>query len=157
MEDDLFPSSDEPFGPLPPERQVLLDRFKNYAVWHPRLVQVQSHVLDTIWEPADVLYTVVCGPSGVGKTTLAEGLTRRLNTPAQAESSQMKRQALLINTRPADGALFDRTDFYQKGLELLGKTTIDRHIQIDLAEARHQVSKKRPNQSRVPTYPDATG
>ena len=78
MEELLHPL-DEPFEPLPEARQALLDRFKNYAVWHPRLVQVQTHVLDTIWEPADVVYVVVCGPSGVGKTvtlTLAVGLLK---------------------------------------------------------------------------------
>src|SRR6266542_3646709 len=90
---------------LPPERQILLDRFKNYAVWHPRLVQVQTQVLDTIWEPADVVYVVVCGPSGVGKSKLAEVLARRLNTPKPGSNGQFTQRALLINTRPADGAL----------------------------------------------------
>ena len=80
MEEPLHPP-DELDEPLPPERQVLLDQFKAYAVWHPRLVQVQTQVLDTIWEPADVAFVVVRGPSGVGKSKLAEVLTRRLNTP----------------------------------------------------------------------------
>jgi hypothetical protein len=47
--------SDDLNDPLPPEPQALLDRFKAYAVWHPRLLQVRQQVLDTIWEPADVL------------------------------------------------------------------------------------------------------
>ncbi|HET8851592.1 MAG TPA: hypothetical protein VFN02_03635, partial [Ktedonobacteraceae bacterium] len=80
MKDPLHPPDDLD-EPLPPERQILLDRFKAYAVWHPRLVQVQTQVLDTIWEPADVAFVVVCGPSGVGKSKLAEVLTRRLNAP----------------------------------------------------------------------------
>ncbi len=29
------------------------------AVWHPRLVQMQSQELDAIWELADVVYVVV--------------------------------------------------------------------------------------------------
>jgi putative ribosome biogenesis GTPase RsgA len=81
MEEFLHPS-DDLNDPLPPEPQALLDRFKAYAVWHPRLLQARKQVLDTIWEPADVVYTVVCGPSGVGKSKLAEVLARRLNTPA---------------------------------------------------------------------------
>ena len=44
----LLHSPDEPFDPLPEARQSLLDRFKQYAVWHPRLVQVQTQLLDTI-------------------------------------------------------------------------------------------------------------
>jgi putative ribosome biogenesis GTPase RsgA len=73
MEESLHPPDDLD-EPLPPELQALLDQFKDYAVWHPRLVQVQTHLLHTIWEPADVAHVVVCGPSGVGKSKLAEVL-----------------------------------------------------------------------------------
>src|SRR6266567_726280 len=152
MEELLHPL-DEPFEPLPEARQALLDRFKHYAVWHPRLVQVQTHVLDTVWEPADVVYVVVCGPSGVGKSKLAEVLARRLNTPKSASNGHFPRRALLMNTRPPDGELFHRTNFYQKGLELLGKTTFDRHITVDVTTAEHLIEKKRPR-GKVPAYPD---
>ncbi len=152
MEESLHPP-DEPFEPLPSERQALLDQFKNYAVWHPRLVQVQTHVLDTIWEPADVVYVVVCGPSGVGKSKLAEVLARRLNTPTSASNGHFPRRALLMNTRPSDGELFHRTNFYQQGLTLLGKTTIDRYIQVDVTTAEHLVEKKR-SRGKIPAYPD---
>jgi hypothetical protein len=149
----LLHSPDEPFDPLPEARQSLLDRFKQYAVWHPRLVQVQTQLLDTIWEPADVAYVVVCGPSGVGKSKLAEVLARRLNPPTSASNGFGPRRALLVNTRPPDGELFHRTNFYQQGLRLLGKTTIERHIQVDVAAAEHLIEKKRPR-GRVPAYPD---
>src|SRR6266700_3170582 len=119
MEDSLHPP-DELDEPLPPERQVLLDQFQAYAVWHPRLVQV---------------------------------LSRRLNTPKSGSNGQRARRALLINTRPPDGALFHRTDFYQKGLTLLGKTTIDRHITVDVTTAEHLVEKKRPR-GKATAYPD---
>jgi hypothetical protein len=152
MEEPLHPP-DELDEPLPPERQALLDQFKAYAVWHPRLVQVQTQVLDTIWEPADVAFVVVCGPSGVGKSKLAEVLTRRLNAPKPVSNGQGARRALLINTRPPDGALFHRTDFYQKGLTLLGKTTIDRRITVDVTTAEHLIEKKRPR-GRPTAYPD---
>jgi hypothetical protein len=152
MEEPLHPPDDLD-EPLPSERQVLLDRFKAYAVWHPRLVQVQTQVLDTIWEPADVAFVVVCGPSGVGKSKLAEVLTRRLNAPKLGSNGQSTRRALLINTRPPDGALFHRTDFYQQGLTRLGKTTIDRHITVDVTTAEHLIEKKRPR-GRPTAYPD---
>src|SRR6266567_4202607 len=152
MEESLH-SPDDLDEPLPQEPQALLDQFQAYAVWHPRLVQVQRHVLDTIWEPADVAFVVVCGTSGVGKSKLAEVLARRLNTPKQGSNGQGARRALLINTRPPDGALFHRTDFYQKGLTLLGKTTIDRHITVDVTTAEHLVEKKRPR-GKAAAYPD---
>jgi energy-coupling factor transporter ATP-binding protein EcfA2 len=152
MEKQLHPP-DEPFEPLPEARQALLDRFKQYAVWHPRLVQVQTQLLDTIWEPADVVYVVVCGPSGVGKSKLAEVLTKRLNTPKSDANGHALRRALLVNTRPPDGELFHRTNFYQQGLRLLGKNTIERQIQVDVITAEHLIEKKRPR-GRVPAYPD---
>ena len=99
MEEFLHPS-DDLNEPLPPESQALLDRFKAYAVWHTRLLQVRTQVLDTVWEPADVVFVVVCGPSGVGKSKLAEVLTNRLNTPKPELNGQNPRRALLINTRP---------------------------------------------------------
>ena len=152
MEEPLH-SPDDLDEPLPPEPQALLDSFKAYAVWHPRLVQVQTHLLHTIWEPADVAYVVVCGPSGVGKSKLAEVLARRLNTPKSEANRHSPRRALLINTRPADGALFHRANFYQKGLALLGKTTFDRHIKVDVTTAEQMVEKKRPR-SKATGYPD---
>ena|SRR6266516_4013184 len=153
MEEFLHPS-DDLNEPLPPESQALLDRFKAYAVWHPRLLQVRTQVLDTVWEPADVVFVVVCGPSGVGKSKLAEVLTNRLNTPKPELNGQNPRRALLINTRPPDGELFHRTNFYQKGLTLLGKTTFDRHIKVDVATAEHLVEKKRARGKTTTRYPD---
>ncbi len=152
MEAPLYPPDDLD-EPLPEHSQRLLDQFKTYAVWHPRLVQVQTRVLDTIWEPADVAYMVVCGPSGVGKSKLAEVLARRLNTPKPGLNGHSSRRVLLINTRPPDGALFHRTNFYQKGLALLGKTTIDRRIKVDITTAERIVEKKRPGGKKTP-YPD---
>src|SRR5260370_30618157 len=141
MEDALHPPDDLD-EPLPSERQVLLDRFKAYAVWHPWLVQVQTQVLDTIWEPADVAFVVVCGPSGVGKSKLAEGLTKRLNAPKLGSNGQSTRRALLINTRPPDAALFHRTDFYQQGLTRLRKTTIARPLTVVVTTAEQLMKKK---------------
>jgi AAA domain len=97
---------------------------------------------------------VVCGPSGVGKSKLAEVLTNRLNTPKPELNGQNPRRALLINTRPPDGELFHRTNFYQKGLTLLGKTTFDRHIKVDVATAEHLVEKKRARGKTTTRYPD---
>lgn len=146
--------SDDLNDPLPPASQSLLDRFKAYAVWHPRLIQVRTQILDTIWEPADVAFVVVCGPSGVGKSKLAEVLTTRLNTPNAAWSGQNTRRALLINTRPPDGELFHRTHFYQKGLTQLGKTTFDRRIRVDVVTAEHLIEKKRTRSKTASRYPD---
>src|SRR2546430_16739339 len=118
MEEFLHPS-DDLNEPLPPESQALLDRFKAYAVWHPRLLQVRTQVLDTVWEHADVVFVVVCRPSGVGKSKLAEVLTKRLNTAKPELNGQNPRRALLINPRPPDGEFFLFFFLFQRGPPLL--------------------------------------
>jgi hypothetical protein len=50
--------------------------------------------------------------------------------------------------------LFHRTHFYQKGLTLLGKTTFDRHIKVDVATAEHLIEKKRARSKTTSRYPD---
>src|SRR5438093_687553 len=82
-------------------------------------------------------------PQPVLQEMLGKVLNKRLNTPKPELNGQNPRRALLINTRPPDGELFHRTNFYQKGLTLLGKTTFDRHIKVDVATAEHLVEKKR--------------
>src|SRR5258708_22454276 len=42
----------------------------------------------------------------------------------------------------------------QKGLTLLGKTTFDRHIKVDVATAEHLVEKKRARGKTTTRYPD---
>lgn len=151
--EEFLHSPDDLNEPLSPEPQTLLERFKAYAVWHPRLLEVRTQVSDTIWEPADVVYMVVCGPSGVGKSKLAEVLTNRLNIPRHQLNGHVPQRALLINTRPPDGELFHRAHFYRKGLKLLGKTTFDRHIKVDVATAEHLIEQKRAR-SKTTKYPD---
>jgi Bacterial TniB protein len=45
-------------------------------------------------------------------------------------------------------------NFYQTGLRLLGKTTFDRHIKVDVVTAEHLVEKKRARGKTSTKYPD---
>jgi hypothetical protein len=96
------------------------------------------------------IYERICR---IGKSKLAEVLTKRLNPPTSGAHGHASRRALLINTRPSDGALFHRTNFYQKGLALLGKTTIDRRIQMDITTVEHMIENKRLR-GKVAAYAD---
>ncbi len=150
--DNLLADLDQP---LPPEAQSLLDRFKAFVVRHPRLVEVETQLLHMIWEPADIAFVVVCGPSGVGKSTLASHLTGRLNAGRQTSTlnGQSELRALLVNVRPPDGELFNRADYYQKGLYRLGKTTYDRRITVDIG-SREQMVEKRGSRRKTTPYED---
>ena len=47
-----------------------LTHFKEYAVSHPQLAQVDRVLMRAIREPAGFAHVLVYGPSGVGKTTM---------------------------------------------------------------------------------------
>ncbi|MGZ3613530.1 MAG: hypothetical protein ACXU9X_06510 [Thermodesulfobacteriota bacterium] len=49
--------------------------------------------------------------------------------------------------------MFHRTNFYQKRLTLLGKTTFDRHIKVDVVTAEHLVEKKEAEARRPLSTP----
>jgi AAA domain len=45
------------------------------------------------------------------------------------------------------------TGYYQKGLQLLGKTTFDQHAKVDITTAEQTIEKKRPR-GKATAYPD---
>jgi len=123
----------EPDGPLALTAQNRLDHFKAFAARHPLLDRVEHEVLHAIWEPAGFAYLLVYGPSGVGKSTMIQHIVRRLN-PAGGGTGQ--RPLLLLEVRPPDGALFHRTDYYRTALRLLGKTSFERRMTVDLSRVQ---------------------
>jgi replication-associated recombination protein RarA len=57
--------------------------FKEYAVSHPQLVQVDRVLRRAIQEPAGFAHVLVYGPSGVGKTTMIQQYERLSEWEAQ--------------------------------------------------------------------------
>lgn len=70
---------DELNGSLGVEAKQKLIRFKEYAVSHPQLLQVDRVLMRAVREPAGFAHVLVYGPSGVGKTTMICQMARRLN------------------------------------------------------------------------------
>src|SRR5262249_57956846 len=120
--------------PLPPEAQARLDRFKALTIRHPHLDRVERELRQVIWEPAGFAYVLLCGPSGVGKSTLVAHLAARLNQArqGQGQTDPASVAAVLLLTRPPDGELFHRNDYYATGLRGLGHTSFERRIRVDL-------------------------
>lgn len=121
--------------PLPPEAQARLDRFKALTIRHPQLDRVERELRQAIWEPAGFAYVLLYGPSGVGKSTLMEHIAARLNQAwqGQGQAGSSSVAAVLVQTRPPDGELFHRNDYYTKGLRGLGHTSFERRIRVDLS------------------------
>src|SRR5205814_4520969 len=62
---------------LSAEAAARLKQFKDYAVLHPQLAQVDQQLTRAIEEPAGFAYVLLYGPSGVGKTTVLRQIERR--------------------------------------------------------------------------------
>src|SRR5437879_12354702 len=67
----------DPFSWLSAENQAKLAAFKAYAVNHPLLQDVDRRLMHAIAEPAGFAHVLVYGPSGVGKSTMLQQLSRR--------------------------------------------------------------------------------
>lgn len=129
---------------LPPEAHARLTHFKESAIFHPVLEQVDSHLVHAILEPAGFAHVLLYGPSGAGKSTLVRQVAKRLNqamkTPSDGRNASLP--ILLVETRPADGELFNRTDYYRTALRTLGESSFERRFLVDIGTDQ-MMEKKR--------------
>jgi DNA polymerase III delta prime subunit len=124
------------------EAQSLLNNFKDYAVSHTKLAQIDKMLMRAIREPAGFAHVLVYGPSGVGKTTMINQITRRLNKESSKQRSHGLRNKsddnsssmplLLLEARPSDGTAFNRADYYRTALKQLGEQSYERRLLVDI-------------------------
>src|SRR5438309_3912506 len=65
--------------------EVRLEYFKGYTVAHPHLKDATDKLMRVIREPAGAALIFVCGPTGVGKTTLRLRVEQQLIEQALPE------------------------------------------------------------------------
>lgn len=119
-----------------------LHHFKEYAVSHPQLVQVDKTLMRAIREPAGFAHVLVYGPSGVGKTTMINQIAKRFNGTLTPPSSSKPSSylnghlppmpLLLLEAKPPDGSIFNRTDYYRTALKVLGEPFYERKTMVDV-------------------------
>lgn len=148
------------------EMQSKLTQFKEYAVLHPQLARVDMLLMRAIREPAGFAHVLVYGPSGVGKTTMIRQIARRLNenVPEQLpgvsnslsyrNGSQPPMPLLLLETRPSDGGVFNRADYYRTALKLLGEPFYERRMLIDI-DAEQTWEKKGRSRTKTAQFNDS--
>ncbi|MBA2680942.1 MAG: ATP-binding protein [Ktedonobacteraceae bacterium] len=128
---------------LSAEAAARLKQFKEYAVLHPQLAEVDRQLTRAIEEPAGFAYVLLYGPSGVGKTTILRQIERRYkemavsSTPSLLTSLAHLGQSpsvplLVMETRPPDGLAFNRTDYYRTALKQFGEYTYERRTIVDI-------------------------
>jgi flagellar biosynthesis GTPase FlhF len=140
-----------------------LSQFKDYAVSHPQLAQVERVLMRAIREPAGFAHVLVYGPSGVGKTTMIRQIARRfqevaLNSPTSQASYPNGNSApvplLLLETRPPDGGAFNRADYYRTALKLLGEPFYERRLLVDV-DSEQAWEKKGRSRSKATQFNDS--
>jgi len=151
----MFPP---PTPPSPPDdeaqgRASAFKQFKAYSTFHPLLHDVDSEAQRSIDEPAGFAYVLLYGPSGVGKTTLIHQLERRNGGVHMALSPYYPGgplhlspfsliPTLLLETRPPDGATFNRTDYYHIALEKMGEYTYEQPTLIHISDGQTMAQKQ---------------
>jgi DNA polymerase III delta prime subunit len=146
------------------ELTAKLNHFKDYAVSHPSLLQVDTVLMQAIQEPAGFAHVLIYGPSGVGKTTMIRQISRRLNeisaaSPLENRSSYHHGGSepvplLLLETRPPDGGAFNRADYYRTALKLLGEPFYERRLLVDI-DTEHTIEKKGRARSKATQFNDS--
>ncbi|MBO3463586.1 ATP-binding protein [Aetokthonos hydrillicola Thurmond2011] len=143
------------------DKQKLLAQFKEYAVLHPQLARVDAHLLRAIREPAGFAHVLVYGPSGVGKTTMIRQVAKRLNendigyTPSNGLGINRhipQLPLLVIETRPPDAQVFNRTDYYRTALKLLDEPFYERRMLVDIEATETWEKKGRGRSSRTSQF-----
>lgn len=151
-------------GNLSELAQSQLNQFKEYAISHPQLAQVDMLLMGAIREPAGFAHVLVYGPSGVGKTTMIRQITRRLNGTTVDQNSVLSSgyrngnispmPLLLVETRPPDGGVFNRADYYRTALRLLGEPFYERRMMVDI-DAEQTWEKKGRSRSKASQFNDS--
>lgn len=144
-----------------------LTHFKEYAVSHPQLLQVDKVLMQAIQEPAGFAHVLIYGPSGVGKTTMIRQISRRLNEisneipPAVVTDRSSYSNGgfapvplLLLETRPPDGGAFNRADYYRTALKLLGEPFYERRLLVDI-DTEQTIEKKGRGRSKATQFNDS--
>src|SRR5437868_14346184 len=100
--------------------------FKQATITHRLLEQTDRAIMRAIREHGGFAYVFVYGPSGAGKTTMIRQVSQRLNgsiassrtwsAAPPVSGSCTPVPVLVLETRPPDGAAFNRADYYRNAL-----------------------------------------
>lgn len=124
----------------PPD--VRLAYFKTKTIAHPRLVEADRSLIQTLYEPAGASVIIVAGPTGVGKTTLRLRAQQQLLKEAlpQLEIDRGRVPVVGMEVVCVDSGNFNWHDFYTRALLALDEPLIDRKRDVENESRRKRGS-----------------
>lgn len=136
----------------PPEERLAY--FKYYALAHPLLRTAYSALMRVIREPAGASLISVCGPTGVGKTTLLRRVQKNLIEQAlpDLKKDPGRIPVVCVEAIAPDSGNFNWKDYYIRALEAFNEPLIDKKADVALRTNCHSGEGPHiPNHSRVTT------
>jgi hypothetical protein len=90
--------------------------FKNYTIAHPVLKKLNERLRRAIEEPGDAGLIFVYGPTGVGKSTLMDGVAARLGVEEMPGSGSKTLPVLKMEAAAPEQGNFHWGQFYRQAL-----------------------------------------
>lgn len=114
---------------ISPEHQARLEHFRAYTVAHPYLSEVDEIITQYIYEPGGFAHVLVYGPTGVGKTTLAQRLAERFQAETATGFGHRRPHPVIRIETPAP---FTLTEWYINVLVALDERIIEERYYRDV-------------------------
>jgi energy-coupling factor transporter ATP-binding protein EcfA2 len=118
--------------------RILLERsaperrryFQDYTIAHPHLADVYQQLRDELATVAPGSLIFVCGPSGIGKTTLLRRIEQKLLKEMKPELEQdpCRLPLVMIEALSPETGNFNWKDFYRRLLIKLDEPCIDKKV-----------------------------
>src|SRR6266699_2187433 len=129
--------------------------FETKVVAHQRLKEIHASLLHAIQHPAGASLILVCGPTGVGKTTLRQRIERQFLEDATTDPSLLPGHIPVVAMEAAspDSGNFHWKDYYTRALLALDEPFIADKITYDVRDM-HRDEQGRLVIERNLTIPD---
>ncbi len=112
------------------EARAQLDAFKSVMVKHARLQEVDQEMCLAIEEHADSTHVLLCGPGGVGKSTVLKGVTERFT---REEVNRAIVPIVYLEPIPSDTGPYVRLDYYRQIVNALKGHILVKEIFVNVA------------------------
>ncbi len=123
------------------EARARLDAFKAVTVKHARLQEVDAAMSLIVEEHADSTHALLCGPGGVGKSTVLKVVTERFT---REEPNRAVVPIVFLEPIPSDTGPYLRLDYYRQILTALKGHILVKEILVNVAHLMAAPKATRP-------------